>query len=361
MSSTPSRIHILGVGNLGRLFAHALAITPNPPPITLLLHRPSLISEWEQAGRKISITTRGATNSEGVYAIQEPNQGEAIKNLIIATKTLHTTKALESVKHRLTSESTISFTQNGMGTTEEVTSLIFPSAATRPSYLAAITSHGVYSEGPFRSVFAGQAHVSVGHISGASSQSQYLLDKIVSAKLLNATKFDGRELKMLQLEKLVINAMINPLTVLFNCRNGELFTRSPIMRVMRLLLSEASQVLSSLPELRSQEHEEDQNVEDRFSKEILEIKVLDVAEKTAANLSSMLQDFRAGRETEVGYINGYIVKRGKELGVDVRNNERLVEMVQNGDVIGDDLGRAVEEFPMYGQKRTWVDDVLSIF
>jgi 2-dehydropantoate 2-reductase len=356
--TSPPRIHILGIGNLGRLFAHALAITPNPPPITLLLHRPSLLSEWDQAGRKISITTHGLTNSEGVYDVEDPKHEGILKNLIIATKTLHTVKSLEAVKHRLNAQSTILFTQNGMGTTEEVTSLIFPEEATRPSYLAAITSHGVYSEGPFRSVFAGQAHVSVGRVQASEKQPQYLLDKIVNARLLNATEFDSRELKMLQLEKLVINAMVNPLTVLFNCRNGELFTRSPITRVMRLLLSEASQVISSLPELQSKEGED---FEGRFSKENLEIKVLDVAEKTAANTSSMLQDFRAGRETEVGYINGYIVKRGKELGIDVRNNERVVEMVQKGDVIGDDLGRAMEEFPMYGQKKTWVGDFLSIF
>lgn len=358
-SSQPSRIHILGLGNIGRLFAHALATTSNPPPITLLLHRSSLLSDWESAGRKISITTHGIINADGSYDIEDissSDTGEQIHNLILATKTLHTVNALQAVKHRLSPESTILFAQNGMGTTEEVTSSIFPDEKSRPSYLAAITSHGVYSEGPFRSVFAGQAHVSIGQVSG-SLQARYLIDQIVNARLLKATEFDERELEMLQLEKLVVNAMINPLTVILDCRNGELFTRSPITRVMRLLLGEASQVISLLPELRSGTNE----VEDRFSKENLEIKVLDVAEKTAANTSSMLQDFRAGRATEVGYINGYIVKRGKELGVDVRNNEKVVEMVKGGDVIGGDLGRAMDEFPMYGEKRTWVDGILSVF
>ncbi|TVY89870.1 putative 2-dehydropantoate 2-reductase [Lachnellula willkommii] len=257
-----------------------------------------------------------------------------IENLIVATKTLHTAKALEAVKHRLNAESTVLFTQNGMGTTEEVTRLVFPEEAGRPSYLAAITAHGVYSEGPFRSVFAGQAHVSVGHVSGSSSTSLYLLDQIVAAKLLNATEFESRELRLLQLEKLVVNAMVNPLTVVYNCRNGELFQRSDITSVMRGLLAEASQVVSSLPELQTRE-DEGNDVAERFSKENLEAKVLDVAEKTAANTSSMLQDFRAGRETEVGYINGYIVKRGKELGINVGNNERIVEMVQKGKLAVD--------------------------
>ncbi|TVY49252.1 Ketoisovalerate reductase [Lachnellula occidentalis] len=332
MSSSP-RIHILGVGNLGRLFAHALANTPNPPRLTLLLHRPSLLSEWDLAGRTISITTHSLTNSNGVYDIEEPiTRGSIIENLIIATKTLHTAKALKAVKHRLGAQSTILFTQNGMGTTEEATRLIFPEEATRPSYLAAITSHGLYSEGPFRSVFAGQAHVSVGHVCGSSPKSQYLLDQIVNAKLLNATEFESRELRMLQLEKLVINAMINPLTVIYNCRNGELFKRSDVTSVMRDLLAEASQVISLLPELRTLE-DGGNDVAERFSKEKLESKVLDVAEKTASNTSSMLQDFRAGRETEVGYINGYIVKRGKELGINVGNNDRIVEMVQKKKVV----------------------------
>jgi 2-dehydropantoate 2-reductase len=379
--TTPQpRIHVLGVGNLGRLFAHALANQPSPPPITLLLHRPSLLPEWEAAGRTISLTTHGVTNSSGTYSVETPDSdsGETISNLIVATKTLHTTTALESVRHRLNSESTVLFLQNGMGTTEEVTRFIFSDPKSRPSYLAAITSHGVYSESPFRSVFAGQAHVSIGSVGTPSPapqdpshpnilypsqlQSRYLLEQIVNAPLLNATAFESRELKMLQLEKLVVNAMINPLTVIFNCKNGELFTRSPITRVMRLLLREASMVVSRLPELRPKQEEgaEEEDVEDRFSIENLEVKVLDVAEKTAANTSSMLQDFRAGRETEVGYINGYIVKRGKEMGIDVRHNEKVVEMIKNGDVIGDALERGVEEFPQNGY---WspVVDLLSVF
>jgi len=164
---------------------------------------------------------------------------------------------------------------------------------------------------------------------------------------------------MQQLEKLVVNAMINPLTVIFDCRNGELFTRSPITRVMRLLLGEAGMVISRLPELREDVREEG-GVEDRFSIEKLEGKVLDVAEKTAKNTSSMLQDFRAGRETEVGYINGYIVKRGKEMGIDVRHNEKVVEMIRHKDVIGDELERASEEFPADGHWNPVVD-LLSVF
>jgi 2-dehydropantoate 2-reductase len=166
-ASEPERIHILGVGNIGRLFAHALSKEQNRPPITLLLHRPNLLEEFEKMGRTIQITTNGvAERSDGYDAEVIPEgkfqDGPLIKNLIVPTKTIYTVDALSSVKHRLASQSTILFAQNGMGTMELVTEEVFPDVSNRPSYLACVMHHGVYSEGPFRSVHAGLADMTIG-------------------------------------------------------------------------------------------------------------------------------------------------------------------------------------------------------
>jgi len=345
--SPSGRIHILGLGNLGRLFAHALAKVENAPPITLLLHRASLADEWEKVGRRIEITTDGVPDRTGPFDVELVSpQGSQhiIDNLIVATKTTKTIPAVSAIKHRLTSDSTILFTQNGMGTVEELTKALFEDPSTRPNYLACVTSHGVYSQGPFRSVHAGRASVTIGRVAHSKAP-QYLIDKIVQAPVLSAREVTPSELLRLQFEKLVVNAMINPLTAVFNCRNGELFNRTAIVRIMRLLLRETCQVLLSLPELR-----DDPTTPSRFSTQNLETVVLDVAEKTAMNTSSMLQDVRAGRETEIDYINGYIVKRGREAGIDCRNNEKLVQMVKEGIVITVD--EASQYFPEYHEKNS---------
>ena len=329
-SVDPSRVYILGVGNLGRLFAHALAKSASPPPITLLLHRSSILGEWEKVGRKIEIITNGVSDTTKAFdteVISPSSPQSTISNLIIATKTLKTVSALSAVKDRLTSNSTVLFTQNGMGTLDEVTEEVFPDVSLRPEYLVCITSHGVYSQGPFRSVHAGLAHCSIGRV-GNSSAPQYLIDLITRAPVLSAKGVSPPELLKRQLEKLVINSMINPLTAIFNCQNGELFIRSEIVTVMRSLIGEASHVIRSLPELR-----DDHDTASRFSPQNLETVVLDIAEKTAKNTSSMLQDVRAKRETEIDYMNGYIVKRGKEVGIECPNNEILVKMVKEGKVI----------------------------
>jgi 2-dehydropantoate 2-reductase len=44
--------------------------------------------------------------------------------------------------------------------------------------------------------------------------------------------------------------------------------------------------------------------------------------------SSMLQDLERGRKTEIDFLNGYIVKKGREVGIPTPVNEAIVEMVK---------------------------------
>jgi 2-dehydropantoate 2-reductase len=118
------QIHILGIGNLGKFFAHSLAIKPSPPPLTLLLHRASLAKEWDDAGKCIDIITNGSSNKKHGFSIEilgdvlDPSvaPGGIIENVIVATKATHTASALALIKGRLNERSTVLFTQNGMGT-----------------------------------------------------------------------------------------------------------------------------------------------------------------------------------------------------------------------------------------------------
>ena len=53
-----------------------------------------------------------------------------------------------------------------------------------------------------------------------------------------------------------------------------------------------------------------------------------VMEMTRPNVSSMLQDIRAGRRTEIESINGAVARLGKELGIATPVNNWLTAMVQ---------------------------------
>ena len=117
-ASAQSPIHILGLGNVGKLVAHALASShPAPPQVRLLLHRPELSAQWDKAGRYIDVVTKGVSDPRAGFQVEETFGEESglIRHLIVATKTYATIPALEPLRHRLSNESTMLFLQNGMG------------------------------------------------------------------------------------------------------------------------------------------------------------------------------------------------------------------------------------------------------
>ncbi len=56
--------------------------------------------------------------------------------------------------------------------------------------------------------------------------------------------------------------------------------------------------------------------------------VFAIAEATASNRSSMGQDVDAHRPTEIDAINGYIVRRAEELGIEVPVNQSLTSLIK---------------------------------
>ncbi len=90
-----------------------------------------------------------------------------------------------------------------------------------------------------------------------------------------------------RLEKLLVSLAINPLTAVYKVLNGAVLD-APLRAEVEKLVREAWPVLQA------------EGL--RLTEEEALAKVLAVADATAANRSSMLQDVRAGRRTEADYI-----------------------------------------------------------
>jgi 2-dehydropantoate 2-reductase len=347
------QIHILGLGNLGKLFSHALARLSPAPRLTILTHRPGLPYAFAQSGGVLTLKTSGkVVPASGIVieVIQQAPQTSAITNLIVCTKAMGTAGALQSVAKRLGPNSTILFTQNGLGVVDEVNQSVFPDPKTRPNYLAAIVVHGVYGDGPFGAVHAGLADMKIGHLNngapgrsgvhGASypHEARMMLQEVSRAPSLAAQEVSPEELVFAQLEKLIANACINPLSAIFQVNNGGLLTNE-VVPLRRRLTAEASEVFNKYLKESGLLNEQ---VKLRFTPSELEKVVLRMTTQTASNYSSMYQDVKAGRETEVRYINGWFVNKGREYGIDTTVHERVVSLIQAKEVI--DMGDIREHF-----------------
>ncbi|KAL7626780.1 2-dehydropantoate 2-reductase (Ketopantoate reductase) (KPA reductase) (KPR) [Parahypoxylon ruwenzoriense] len=364
------RIYVLGVGNIGRLYASFLAKNTNRPPITLVVHRKELLEHWlSQPGIELVRDGKPERNAEFDIEwwtdteppqgpIKEPSAGAGIRNLIVATKAADALPQVDRLRRYLNGDSTVAFTQNGMcklwpplGDAYVAARFPGPTAA-GPSWLACVTTHGVTSLGPFKSVHASPANVLVGAVtpvSGGDGRSRYLIEQIANAPGLAGREVPTRELWVSQLEKLVVNSIINPLTAVLHCKNGEIFVErgDGLTAVIDMLLEEASRTLRALVSHQSSDdilsaRNEDaggnlggvrEKLLERFSFERLRAMLYDVGARVAENTSSMLQDVRAGKKTEVEDFNGWLVETAKYIAGDehgLPTHEKLIALVVDG-------------------------------
>ena len=111
--------------------------------------------------------------------------------------------------------------------------------------------------------------------------------------------------------KLALNAVINPVTALLDCDNHMLagapeLTRSLVEELVPVALA------AGIPLEVNETHE----------------KVQASIRQTGHNTSSMLQDIRAGRRTEIDWINGALVRIAAQHGIPVPRHSQLVELVR---------------------------------
>lgn len=213
-------------------------------------------------------------------------------------------------------------------------------------------SHGVYKseKSPFAVVHASQGSITLGESfligqPGASSitepatNSSYLFKRLCESTVLNSSVVSPKELLLKQLEKLTINAVINPLTVIFDCRNGELIKHMRSRALMEALVAEDAAIIQSLLQTSLGDSISPARTDlNRFTSEILWEMVWRTAIMVRENTSSMLQDVRTGSPTEIDYINGYLVAQAECVGVDCVLNRALVQLVKGGRKISIDDG-----------------------
>lgn len=203
-------------------------------------------------------------------------------------------------------ESLFILLMNGMGNRE-----IFLKSGLDPARLQeGITSLGVLLAGEGRVELKGRGKTVLQNKIGR--EDRQFLEKRFSEKEFEI-EFSP-DFQRQQFLKLLVNAAINPITALTRWQNGVIL--SPALKsTVQAVVSEASALAAA----------EGLAIPEKEAREL----VLSVAEKTAANTSSMLQDVLRGRKTEIEAINGYIFRRAGEHGIAAPVNETLYGMVKS--------------------------------
>jgi len=141
-------------------------------------------------------------------------------------------------------------------------------------------------------------------------RNRHILRTFTRVHELHAVGVHRQEFLKTQLEKLAVNAVIGPLSVIFDCFNDKLLHNYHVSQIIKTLTQEISAVLIALPELK----DFDKRLH-LFGPERLQALVVSVCKTTGANRSAMLLDVMQGKRTEIDYYSGYLLMRAEQLGI----------------------------------------------
>ncbi len=225
---------------------------------------------------------------------------------LVCVKAYQTGEVAGVLAEHLASGSRALTLQNGVGNVEALVSALGPERV-----LGGITSEGatLLDEGHVRHAGQGQTHL------GPAQGAVDVFTQDV-AQLLNKAGFAAQAVEGCQnliWTKLVINVGINALTALLDVPNGRLLELTHAAAMMDQAVGEGVEVGHKLGV--------------NFIHDDMLEAVRDVARRTAKNISSMLQDVRAKRRTEVQFINGAVLDKGVELGLACPFNAALTNLV----------------------------------
>ncbi len=298
--------HILGAGAIGCLFASFLIRSGHS--VTLL------VRDGNKAGlfdKQACIRVDSTTDQSEEWTCQAKPSEEVnytIDSLMVCTKAHQTLAALESIKHCLTPDSTIILMQNGMGVYEQIQQHI-PGL----NIFHGSTTEGAWQQSPFHIVHAGVGTTQIGSLSGKPANN--ILSKfITSLQILGVDIGFSQEIEKILWRKLAVNCAVNPLTVLYQCRNGELLDNQQTRQTISLLCHEITAVANAWDHADWLEQ--------------LEEDVLTVIRKTAQNRSSMLQDHLRNTPTEINFITGYLLDLAEKQNICCPENQKLYNHVK---------------------------------
>ncbi len=287
------RITIIGTGALACLFgARITAVAP---------HAATLVGTWPAGlaalqSRGILFEEAGGAHVFPVQAVRLGQRAKPAEIVLVLVKAWQTAAVAPYLPDLVTPDGVIVTLQNGLGNVEQL----------GPQARVGVTALGATLLGP-------------GHVRAGGYGPTHLAAPPWVAEVLHHAGFDAQPVDVSQAMnliwgKLAANCGINALTALLRVPNGELLHRPDASQLMERAAVECAMVAWA------------QGFTLPYGDPMAYVRRL--AERTAANHSSMLQDVQRGAPTEIDAINGAVTREGYRLGINTTVNELLWRLVR---------------------------------
>ncbi len=316
-------ILIAGTGALGTLFAARLSQAGHN--VTMLGTWKEGIASLQKDGARI-VDSGGNETAFKVHATDDPRECVGAKHALVLVKAWQTERAARQLSECLADDGLAVTLQNGIGNCETLSQVLndlateFTEKKREKNSALSEVSVAKYSRVALGSTTTGATLIAPGVARAGgegivSIQRHEKINSIESA--LTSAKFNVHlveDAQSLVWGKLVINAAINPLTALLRVPNGELLNRPSAREMMARLAREVAEVARA------------EKITLPFDDPVAIAE--EVARKTAANQSSMLQDVLRNAPTEIDAICGAVVEIGRKHNIETPVNHACWQLAR---------------------------------
>jgi 2-dehydropantoate 2-reductase len=295
------QIMMVGAGSVGGFFGAKLA--RSNPHVSFLL-RPKTLTAVQQNG----LTIR---SSSGTFTVRPGAASDARRLpqpdlIILGVKAYDLDEVMAQIEPVMTDRTVILTLQNGIDTEDRLIAHMKRDCVVGgvAFIYSKIVEPGVidhYKKGA----------VSIGELMGHESERLLKIREVFTSAGIPC-QF-SKDIRRSKWEKMCWNCAFNPITVLINDRVAKALEHPEMLRVIHQIVDEITAVSAAvkvpLPP----------DMPERVVKWTQEIRDIH---------TSMYDDWKAGRPTEIDYLNGYIVQKGRELGIPTPVNEALTAMIK---------------------------------
>ncbi|MFX0039081.1 MAG: ketopantoate reductase family protein [Promethearchaeota archaeon] len=238
--------------------------------------------------------------------------------IFLTTKAYDSEAAVRQYKKLIDISKWLVILQNGIGNED----IVIPYCK-KSKIIRVVTSAGAFLDKPGHLIHTGEGITKIGFpfLYGLDLDQQMMQQAKLDISLLkDILNLAGLETIIVEdiigecWEKVLVNIGINALGALTRLPNGKLLEFEDLKDIMGEAVKEAIKV-AEMKKIKLSE------------RDYIAI-TYDVAEKTAQNKNSMLQDILNRKPTEIEFMNGRILRYAKDLGVKVPFNESLTFLIR---------------------------------
>lgn len=271
-------IGIIGAGSIGLLFASYISRIFK---VTIYTRTTTQADEINKNG---IVLRKGTDETRALVKAFPVSSFKGTEDLtIITVKQYQLPAIIEKIQYLSVIPENLLFIQNGMGHIK-----LLEGIRANNLYVGSV-EHGALKENSFTVCHNGEGALNVAVFQGdATSLQQFAASLSPDFPIVFQKDFYDMLVK-----KLIVNAVINPLTAILEVENGRLIDNQFYFQVVKNLFSEISFILNL------------ENPDEHLKS------VVDICEKTANNRSSMLKDIEANRLTEIDAILGFLLEQAK--------------------------------------------------